>query len=177
MEQFNPSTYKKEGAAQQFTHSCLGRIIIFCVVAIILMIIAAITRPSDSMMVWQMEDNIHQCLQASDSIESDAIDDYVENLGRVITHADTTQTNKEMWETYKRLNRLDIYPHTLFKTARITNNTHPEGVRVGVGIFGGTIFPLLMGFASDAIGQVGAVLVMSVGILYLLGFWLRGRKA
>ncbi len=46
-----------------------------------------------------------------------------------------------------------------------------------MGIFGGTIFPLLMGFASDAMGQVGAVLVMSVGILYLLGFWLQGRKA
>lgn len=46
-----------------------------------------------------------------------------------------------------------------------------------MGIFGGTVFPLLMGFASDAIGQIGAVLVMSVGILYLLGFWLRGRKA
>ena len=45
-----------------------------------------------------------------------------------------------------------------------------------MGIFGGTIFPLLMGFASDAIGQVGAVLVMSVGILYLLGFWLQGRR-
>ncbi|MBO4549234.1 MAG: MFS transporter, partial [Bacteroidaceae bacterium] len=45
-----------------------------------------------------------------------------------------------------------------------------------MGIFGGTIFPLLMGFASDAIGQVGAVLVMSVGILYLLGYWLQGRK-
>ena len=46
-----------------------------------------------------------------------------------------------------------------------------------MGIFGGTIFPLLMGFASDAIGQVGAVLVMTVGILYLLGFWLKGSKA
>ena len=46
-----------------------------------------------------------------------------------------------------------------------------------MGIFGGTIFPLLMGFASDAIGQVGAVLVMSVGILYLLGYWLQGKKA
>ena len=45
-----------------------------------------------------------------------------------------------------------------------------------MGIFGGTVFPLLMGFASDAIGQVGAVLVMTVGILYLLGFWLQGRK-
>ena len=46
-----------------------------------------------------------------------------------------------------------------------------------MGIFGGTIFPLFMGFASDAMGQVGAVLVMTVGILYLLGFWLKGKEA
>ena len=36
-----------------------------------------------------------------------------------------------------------------------------------MGLFGGTIFPLIMGFASDAIGQVGAVLVMALGVLYL----------
>ena len=34
-----------------------------------------------------------------------------------------------------------------------------------MGLFGGTVFPLLMGFASDAIGQIGAVLVMAVGVL------------
>ena len=39
-----------------------------------------------------------------------------------------------------------------------------------MGLFGGTIFPLLMGFASDAIGQVGAVAVMSFGVLYLLTY-------
>ena len=44
-----------------------------------------------------------------------------------------------------------------------------------MGLIGGMVFPILMGFASDAIGQVGAVLVMSVGILYLLGFWLKGN--
>lgn len=37
-----------------------------------------------------------------------------------------------------------------------------------MGLFGGTVFPLLMGFASDAIGQLGAVLVMAVGVVYLL---------
>ena len=36
-----------------------------------------------------------------------------------------------------------------------------------MGLFGGTVFPLLMGFASDAIGQIGAVLVMAVGVVYL----------
>jgi fucose permease len=39
-----------------------------------------------------------------------------------------------------------------------------------MGLFGGTIFPLIMGFASDAIGQAGAVLVMAVGVIYLLTF-------
>lgn len=42
-----------------------------------------------------------------------------------------------------------------------------------MGLFGGTIFPLLMGFASDAIGQNGAVAVMSVGVVYLLFYTLR----
>lgn len=39
-----------------------------------------------------------------------------------------------------------------------------------MGLFGGTVFPMLMGFASDAVGQVGAVLVMSVGVLYLFTY-------
>ena len=33
-----------------------------------------------------------------------------------------------------------------------------------MGLFGGTVFPLLMGVASDAIGQNGAVAVMTAGV-------------
>ncbi|MCD8319126.1 MAG: MFS transporter [Paraprevotella sp.] len=36
-----------------------------------------------------------------------------------------------------------------------------------MGLFGGTIFPIAMGMASDAIGQSGAVAVMTVGVIYL----------
>lgn len=36
-----------------------------------------------------------------------------------------------------------------------------------MGLFGGTIFPLLMGFASDAVGQIGAVAVMTIGVVHL----------
>lgn len=36
-----------------------------------------------------------------------------------------------------------------------------------MGLFGGTLFPLAMGVASDAMGQAGAVLCMAVGVLYL----------
>lgn len=39
-----------------------------------------------------------------------------------------------------------------------------------MGLFGGTIFPLLMGFASDGFGQVGAVVVMAIGVLYLFSY-------
>jgi fucose permease len=39
-----------------------------------------------------------------------------------------------------------------------------------MGLFGGTIFPLIMGFMSDAMGQAGAVLVMAVGVVYLFTY-------
>ncbi|GAB6977174.1 MFS transporter [Prevotella falsenii] len=39
-----------------------------------------------------------------------------------------------------------------------------------MGLFGGTIFPLLMGFASDNMGQAGAVLIMAIGVLYLFTY-------
>ena len=45
-----------------------------------------------------------------------------------------------------------------------------------MGLFGGTVFPLAMGLASDAIGQSGAVAVMTVGVLYLLYYTLKIKK-
>jgi fucose permease len=42
-----------------------------------------------------------------------------------------------------------------------------------MGLFGGTIFPLAMGFASDAVGQIGAVAVMTIGVIYLCFYTLR----
>ena len=45
-----------------------------------------------------------------------------------------------------------------------------------MGLFGGTVFPLAMGVASDAMGQSGAVAVMTVGVMYLLFYTFRIRK-
>ena len=39
-----------------------------------------------------------------------------------------------------------------------------------MGLFGGTVFPLLMGFMSDAMGQAGAVAFMAVVVIYLFTF-------
>ena len=46
-----------------------------------------------------------------------------------------------------------------------------------MGLFGGTLFPLAMGFAADAIGQAGAVAVMTVGVAYLLYYTLKIKAA
>lgn len=45
-----------------------------------------------------------------------------------------------------------------------------------MGLFGGTIFPLLMGLASDSVGQDGAISVMSVGVIYLLFYTMKIKK-
>lgn len=37
-----------------------------------------------------------------------------------------------------------------------------------MGLFGGTVFPLAMGYAADSVGQAGAVAVMTIGVAYLL---------
>ena len=46
-----------------------------------------------------------------------------------------------------------------------------------MGLFGGTVFPLIMGYASDSMGsQIGAIAVMLVGVIYLLFFSTRIKK-
>ena len=42
-----------------------------------------------------------------------------------------------------------------------------------MGLFGGTVFPLAMGFAADIYGQIGAVAVMTAGVIYLLYYTMK----
>ncbi len=46
-----------------------------------------------------------------------------------------------------------------------------------MGLFGGTIFPLAMGYAADAMGQAGAVGIMTIGVVYLLFYTLKIKNA
>ena len=82
----------------------------------------------------------------------------------------------EQWMLYASIalvgyGNSNIFPIAFSQAIRSDKSCQNEisGLMI-MGLFGGTIFPLLMGFASDAIGQVGAVAVMSVGVLYLLTY-------
>ena len=46
-----------------------------------------------------------------------------------------------------------------------------------MGLFGGTIFPLAMGYAADMMGQSGSVAVMTVGAVYLMVYTFMIKKA
>ena len=128
--------YKKQTMTQQFYHSCLGKVIILAGIAVVLTILAAFTVPSTGMMEWQTEDNNRQCIQDNDSIRGDKIDEIVGNMRRIFTHADTTGYDREVWDTYHRLNRVDITRHSFYATSRLYNNMYPSGVRVAIGIWG-----------------------------------------
>lgn len=136
MEQDARNSYRtQQSVAQEFYHSCLGKIIILLVFLGILFVIAVMTVPSDEKMQAEMMDNIRECIQENDSIKGDGIDDAVANFSRIFTEADTTFNDKEAMEAFHKYNKLEIYRHSFYSTARLRNNLSAEGIRVGIGIF------------------------------------------
>lgn len=72
----------------------------------------------------------------------------------------------------------NIFPITFAQALKSSPDKKNEvsGLMI-MGLFGGTVFPLAMGYAADAAGgQVGAVAVMTVAVLYLLFFISRIKK-
>ncbi len=144
MDQTSNGGYKKtETPFQAFYHSCLGKLVIFGGILVVLFIVGLMTKPTQQEMEMEMVDNILQCIQANDSIQGDDIDDQVNNLNSVFSRADTAKINKELLASLKKNNRLEIYNHSFFRTAYILNNIYPQGVRVGFGMFG-IVYPTVI---------------------------------
>ena len=138
MDQFNSvnsDSYKKKNLAQEFFHSCLGKIVILLGILLGLYIFAIITVPTKKMMLEEAFDNIQECLQDNDSIKADEIDEFINNISRTISVADTTKTNPEVLKTFIKYNDLKVYSHLGFKTVHVINGIYPQGERIGIGIF------------------------------------------
>ena len=144
MDQTSTGGFKQnESALQAFYHSCLGKITILAGILILLFIVGIMTKPTQEEMEMEMVDDILQCIQANDSIQGDGIDDQVNNLSSVFSRADTAKINKELLVSLKKNNLLEIYNHSFFRTAYILNNIYPQGVRVGIGMFG-VVYPTVL---------------------------------
>jgi hypothetical protein len=150
----NTNFKTNQSFTQEFTRSCLGRIIIAGVILLVAMLVAYFTAPKEPDMNLEMTDNIMQCLEVNTDNKGDVVDDIVHNLAFVFTTADTTMIPKDLLETYYKHNRLESYRHTFFSTTYIHNNMHPEGTRVGVGVFG-LIIPTVL--YKDILLDVGPI--------------------
>jgi hypothetical protein len=134
---------QKESVGQAFYHSCLGKLVILAIVIVILLLIAIIAKPSKNTMIADTTDGILECIENNDSIKGDKIDDYMSNFAHVFTTADTTQINPDLMAGLRKYNRMEIHDHTFFRTAYILNNIYPQGVRVGIGMFG-IVYPTVL---------------------------------
>ena len=125
----------KQSLLGMFWNSCLGKLVVFGVAIGILLIIAAITAPSEDYMMSEMTDNLCQHLERPDSILTDQLDDGVYNVGYIFSSS-KTQDKRALLATFNRFNRLEYFDHGIYSTTYIFNNYHPEGVRSGIGLFG-----------------------------------------
>jgi fucose permease len=82
----------------------------------------------------------------------------------------------EKWELYTAIALVGYGNSNIFSicfaqalTSMPEKQNEVSGLMI-MGLFGGTIFPLLMGFMSDAFGQAGAVLIMVLGVIYLFTY-------
>jgi hypothetical protein len=116
-------------------NSCLGKTVILLLILGLIALIACITRPSEQHMREEMMDNIRQCIERNDSLQTDALDDAIANIGYIFTSADSV-VNQELMANFKRYNRLEFYDHTFYSVMRVYNNFHIDGLRCCLGIFG-----------------------------------------
>lgn len=135
MQQVRGNFRTHESLSHQFMHSCLGKLVILIGIIGVLLVIARFTIPDEETMMDEMTDNIRQCIEANDSIKQDWIDDAINNIGYIFTHADSIP-NQEILGNFYKYNKVDYHRHAFYATTLLHNNLKPDGVRVGIGIFG-----------------------------------------
>ena len=107
MEQNDRGNYRThESLAHEFVHSCLGKIIILAVFIGALLVIGHFTIPDEETMMAEMTDNIRQCIADNDSTKTDWIDDAVNNVGYIFTHADSVINEDELKELLEKIQKL-----------------------------------------------------------------------
>ncbi len=126
---------KKESLFSMFWHSCLGKTVFMGLIFLLLLVLALVMNPSEKYMREEMYDNIRQCIERPDSVQTDKIDDALSNIGYIFTKADG-KVNKELWTNFTTNNRLEYFNHTFFSTMHVFNNFRLDGIRCAIGVFG-----------------------------------------
>lgn len=135
----NDESYKGEGLSTDFRKSCLGRLLVFALICALLLLVANMTVPSGEKMAAEIQDDIVECLNDPNCAQADAADDFVRNFTATFTKADSIK-DPSLLKLFYKYNKIEIYPHAFYSTARLHNSFNPEGIRVAIGVFG-LVFP------------------------------------
>lgn len=142
MYQNSQGSYGTEpNIAREFSHSCLGRIIIVAAILAVLLLFAHLLRPSIETMKEEMADNVRQSIESRDSLTQDDIDVFVSNVVYTFTEAEG-EPNKELLDNFYKHNQIEYYQRAFYTSAHLYNNFRPEGIRCGIGILG-MVIPLV----------------------------------
>lgn len=136
-----------------FMHSCFGRLVVVAACMAAILLIARMTVPSDEEMYGKLMNDIRICIEENTLSKSDKIDDAVRNASAIFIGPYPSDDTTAMAEFHK-YNKVEIYRHTFYSTARIRNNLKIEGIRAGIGIFGMVIPTVSYG---DIILHIGPV--------------------
>lgn len=131
----NDESYKGEGLTTEFRKSCLGKLLVLCIICALLLLVASMTVPSGEKMANEIQDDIVECLNDPNCAQADAADDFVRNFTTTFTKADSIKDPSLLKQFYK-YNKIEVYPHTFYSTARLHNSFNPDGIRVAIGLFG-----------------------------------------
>jgi len=101
----------------------------------VLLGIAYATVPNEDKMMTEMTDNIFQCIEANDSLKTDWIDDAVNNVVYIFTAADSVR-DPEIISNFYKYNKVEYVRHTFYASTMLQNNFKPDGISVGIGLFG-----------------------------------------
>lgn len=98
------------------------------------LLFANLSVPTEDDMIYNTADGISQCINENKLSKNDRIDDVVRNFTAIFTDSDSASIINNL-KDFDKYNRLEVYRHTFYSTARVHNNFRPEGTRVAIGIF------------------------------------------
>ena len=138
----NQDSFKKHDSVWTTFHkSCLGRIVIFIVALLLLMLLSVALRPSEEATMLETRDNIHQLILDNDSTKQDNVDNTLASIAYIFSSADTVPTDTAM-HTFDRLNHLEYVNHGLYTEVVLRNTIHVMGKCCSIGLWG-MVIPVL----------------------------------
>ncbi len=136
MSQIDRGTYVRDDAKGGLKGGCVGKLLKVFAAVVVLLLVAMVSVPSDDRMKSEVENAVTLSIIANVMGPQDQSDDVVRNLTSIINAVDTAAIKMDQFHVFQKMNKIEVYRHALFSTARIHHLGNPGGTRVAIGFLG-----------------------------------------